>query len=151
MRLLRWLGAITVLLAAVLGVAWLRAAPEPPAEGSESARRLAAGPLAVGSSDHTLVDQTRATDANGDFPGAPQRTLEATLWYPQGEPGPHPLLVYSHGFMSTRSENAPLAELMASHGYVVASVDYPLTNGQAPGGPNVDDAVNQPGDVSFVI
>jgi predicted dienelactone hydrolase len=34
---------------------------------------------------------------------------------------------------------------------VVVSVDYPLTNGGAPGGPNVDDIVNQPGDVSFVI
>jgi predicted dienelactone hydrolase len=151
MGILRWLGAITVLLAAALGVAWLRAEPEPPAEGSESARRLAAGPLAIGSSDHTFVDPTRPTAANGDFPGAPERTLEGTLWYPQGASGPHPLLVYSHGFMSTRRENAPLAELMASHGYVVASVDYPLTNGRAPGGPNVGDAVNQPGDVSFVI
>ncbi len=151
MRIPRWLGVATAVLAALLAAAWLRAAPEPPVAGSESARRLAAGPLPVGSSDHTFVDTSRATNANGDFPGAPERTLEATLWYPLEKPGPHPFLVYSHGFMSTRSENAPLAELMASHGYVVASVDYPLTNGRAPGGPNVDDAVSQPGDVSFVI
>jgi predicted dienelactone hydrolase len=151
MKFMRWLGLVAVLLAAGLGVAWLRAAPEPPAAASESARRLAAGPLAVGTSDHTFVDTSRATDANGDFPGAPERTLEATLWYPEGKPGPHPLVVYSHGFMSSRGENVPLAELMASHGYVVASVDYPLTNGHAPGGPTVDDAVSQPGDVSYVI
>jgi predicted dienelactone hydrolase len=151
MKFMRWLGLVAVLLGALLAVAWLRAAPEPPAAGSESARRLAARPLAVGTSDHTFVDSSRATHANGDFPGAPERTLEATLWYPEGKPGPHPLVVYSHGFMSSRGENVPLAELMASHGYVVASVDYPLTNGRAPGGPNVDDAVSQPGDVSFVI
>ena len=69
--------------------------------------------------DHTFVDRSRPTDANGDFAGAPERTLEATLWYPLEAPGAHPLLVYSHGFMSRRSENVPLAELMASHGYVV--------------------------------
>jgi dienelactone hydrolase len=105
----------------------------------------------VGSSDFVFVDTSRRTDANGDFPGAPERRLEATLWYPAAKPGPHPLLVYSHGFMSMRRENAPLAELLASHGYVVVSVDYPLTNMNAPGGPNVADAVNQPGDVRFVI
>jgi predicted dienelactone hydrolase len=151
MKALRWLGGLAVLLAALLGGAFLLGAAEPPASGSESARRLALGPLPVGSSDHTFVDASRATDANGDFPGAPERRLEATLWYPLGKPGPHPFLVYSHGFMSMRSENVPLAELFASHGYVVASVDYPLTNRSAPGGPNVRDAVNQPGDVRFLI
>jgi predicted dienelactone hydrolase len=151
MRVLRWLAGLVIVLAAALGVAFLASAPEPPAPGSESARRLAPGPLPVGSSEHVFVDTSRPTDANGDFPGAQERTLEATLWYPAAKPGPHPLLVYSHGFMSTRRENAPLAELLASHGYVVVSVDYPLTNMNAPGGPNVADAVNQPGDVRFVI
>ena len=151
MKALRWLGGLALVLAAVLGVAWIARAPEPPAAGSESARRLAPGPLAVGSSDHVFVDASRPTDPNGDFPGAPERRLDATLWYPADEPGPHPFLVYSHGFMSMRRENAPLAELLASHGYVVVSVDYPLTNRSAPGGPNVRDAVNQPADVRFVI
>jgi predicted dienelactone hydrolase len=151
MRILRWLAGLVLVLSAVLGVAFLASAPEPPAAGSESARRLAPGPLPVGSSDHVFVDTSRPTDANGDFPGAQERRLEATLWYPAGKPGPHPLLVYSHGFMSMRRENVPLAELLASHGYVLVSVDYPLTNMNAPGGPNVGDAVNQPGDVRFVI
>jgi predicted dienelactone hydrolase len=53
--------------------------------------------------------------------------------------------------MSMRSENVPLAALLASHGYVVVAVDYPLTNLRAPGGPTVRDAVNQPDDVRFVI
>jgi predicted dienelactone hydrolase len=151
MKVLRWFAALLLVLAAVLGGAFLASAPEPPPAGSESARRLAPGPLPVGSSDYVFVDTSRPTDANGDFPGSNERRLEATLWYPAGKPGPHPLLVYSHGFLSTRGENVPLAELLASHGYVVVSVDYPLTNMNAPGGPNVADAVNQPGDVRFVI
>jgi dienelactone hydrolase len=98
-----------------------------------------------GPSSGSLAQPTRTRLA-----GAPARTLEATP-LPDGKPGAHPLLVYSHGFMSMRSENVPLAELLASHGYVVVSVDYPLTNRRAPGGPNVADAVNQPADVRFVI
>jgi len=151
MKILRWLGVITLGVAALLALAFLRAAPEPPGEESESATRLTPGPLAVGHADHTFVDPSRPTPENGDFPGASERTLEGTLWYPLDAPGPHPFVVYSHGFMSMRGENPPLAELLAGHGYVVASVDYPLTNGNAPGGPNIADVVNQPADVSFVI
>jgi predicted dienelactone hydrolase len=151
MKIARILAVFALALAVFLAGAFMASAPEPPPAGSESARRLAPGPLPVASADRTFVDRSRPTDANGDFAGAPERTLAATLWYPDGEPGPHPLLVYSHGFMSMRGENVPLAELLASHGYVVVSVDYPLTNRGAPGGPNVGDAVNQPGDVSFVI
>jgi predicted dienelactone hydrolase len=40
---------------------------------------------------------------------------------------------------------------LASHGYVVISADYPLTYTNAPGGPRVGDALNQPADVSFLI
>jgi predicted dienelactone hydrolase len=151
MKIARILAVFALVLAVLAAGAFVASAPEPPPSGSESARRLAPGPLPVGSADRSFVDRSRPTDPNGDFAGAPERTLEATLWYPDGKPGPHPLLVYSHGFMSMRGENVPLAELLASHGYVVVSVDYPLTNRRAPGGPNVGDAVNQPGDVSFVI
>ena len=150
-RVARIFAALVLALGVSLVVAYRASAPEPPPAGSESARLLAAGPLTVASVDHTFVDRSRATNANGDYKGAPERTLEATLWFPQSDPGPHPLLVYSHGFMSRRTENVPLAELLASHGYVVVSMDYPLTNGSAPGGPNVADAVNQPGDVRFAI
>jgi len=151
MKLARIVIGLVLVLAVVLGAAFLANDPTPPPPGSESRQRLAPGPLPVGTADHRFVDRARPTDANGDFAGAPERTLEATLWYPKDEPGPHPLLVYSHGFMSMRSENVPLAELLASHGYVIVSMDYPLTNRRAPGGPNVADAVNQPGDVRFVI
>jgi predicted dienelactone hydrolase len=150
-QIARILAVLALGLAVFVAGVFVSSAARPPPAGSESARRIEPGPLPAASSDHRFVDRARPTAANGDFAGAPERTLEATLWYPAADPSSHPLLVYSHGFMSMRSENVPLAELLASHGYVVVSVDYPLTNRKAPGGPYVGDAVNQPGDVSFVI
>jgi pimeloyl-ACP methyl ester carboxylesterase len=65
-------------------------------------------------------------------------------------PGPH-RVVYSHGFMSFHREGQYLVRFLASRGYTVVAVDYPLTNYFAPGKPLVTDVVNQPGDVSFLI
>ena len=64
---------------------------------------------------------------------------------------PYPLVVHSHGFMAFRTSEAYLAEHLASHGYVVAAADYPLSSMAAPGGPTVADVASQPGDVRFVI
>ncbi|MHA7817931.1 MAG: alpha/beta hydrolase family protein [Pseudohaliea sp.] len=124
--------------------------PEPLPPASDSARRLADGPLPIARLPLELADRSRPTDANGDFPGSPVRQLKGHLWYP-AEGGPYPLLVYSHGFTSDHRNGAYLAEHLASHGFVVAAVNHPLTHWGAPGGPRVADVVNQPGDMSFLI
>ncbi len=118
---------------------------------SASAARLQPGPFQVSSFDETLVDSTRPTNANSDFEGADSRTLQTRVWYPSGSTEPAPLIVYSHGFSSTKEGGAYIAEQLASLGYVVVAADFPLTNMQAPGGPDLKDVVNQPGDVSFLI
>jgi predicted dienelactone hydrolase len=151
MKLLRVLIGVFALSGIALGIAWAASEPEGLPGGSESASRLAAGPYAVGLEELRWVDDTRPTAANGDFAGAPERSFAVALWYPVAAPGRHPLVVYSHGFMSDRHGGQYLAEHLASHGYLVVSTDYPLTSFGAPGGPNVADAVNQPGDVSFLI
>ncbi|MEZ5571246.1 MAG: hypothetical protein R3E64_04405 [Halioglobus sp.] len=126
--------------------------PMPFSKKSESAALLQPGPLLITTESVTYVDKSRPTDANGDFTGAPERRLEGVIWYPQSKArGPFPLIVYSHGFTSSFREGAYLAEHLASLGYVVVAVNYPLTHLRAPGGPNVKDVVNQPGDVSFII
>lgn len=150
-RLLVALALGVVLLVAALGIAWLRSAPEPLPEGSESAARLAPGPHAVGRAEFEWVDASRPTAASGDYPGSPERSLPVWLWYPVGAAGPHPLAVYSHGFVSTRRGGSYLAEHLASHGYVVLAADYPLTSIDAPGSPNAADVAHQPADVSFLI
>lgn len=125
--------------------------PESPPDDSLSARWLQPGPYAVGQEEFLFIDNTRATAANRDYAGAAERTLPATLWYPQQSSGPYPLIVYSHGFTSSRSETSYLLDHLTSHGYVILAPDFPLTNGGAPGGANVNDVSQQPGDVSFLI
>ena len=42
--------------------------------------------------------------------------------------GPYPLLVFSHGLRGLRAQNTVLMETLASHGYVVASIDHTYGN-----------------------
>ena len=151
MRILKVLLGSIALLAAGLFAAWVASAPAGPSRLSTSADRLRPGPHTVASVDRTLVDATRGTPAHGSFSGANTRTLETTLWFPEDADGAHPLLVYSHGFMSMRREAERYARHLASHGFVVIAADYPATNFRAPGGPNISDASSQPGDVTFLI
>lgn len=126
--------------------------PEPFPAGSRSQALLQAGPMQVSQHDDVFIDGSRPTNANRDYAGDKVRRLEGTIWHPNAnDAGPYPLIVYSHGFGSNRKGGAYLAEQLASLGYVVVAVDYPLTNRSAPGGPTPKDVVNQPGDISFVI
>jgi predicted dienelactone hydrolase len=124
------------------------------------------GPFAVGVSTLTLVDESRPTDANRSYAGADTRTLVTEVWYPaegRTQPveirdapldlsqAPYPLIVFSHGYTGVRRQSVSSTAHLASHGYIVISPDYPLSNGAAPGGPRAGDVLNQPGDVSFLI
>lgn len=148
---------LALLFAGVL-VFTLGKQPEALNPALESAQRLQAGPHEVDYFDVTLTDTTRPSQAHGEFEGSDLRVLKTRIWYPgdllkEGRPASAalPLLIYSHGFMSMRTGGAYLAEHMASKGYVVAAMDYPLTNFSAPHKPFVADVVNQPGDVSFLL
>lgn len=121
-----------------------------PLPGSASAVRLATAPFAVGRHDETFVDPSRPDDER-DGPGARRRrTLVTTVWFPYGAPGPHPLVVYSHGYFATREGATYLAERLASRGYVVAAPDHPLTRRRA-AWRRVEDVVQQPADLRVVI
>lgn len=126
--------------------------PQPFPVGSISAVLLQHGSMEVLQQETTFIDDSRPTMANGDYGGDSVRRLAGKVWYPgSSSQAPYPLIVYSHGFTSNRDGGGYLAEHLASLGYVVVAVDYPLTNYAAPGGPNVKDVVNQPADVSFLI
>lgn len=120
----------------------------------------APGPFAVGTHDETFVDDTRSTPAHGTFAGAPTRTLVTSMWYPAtaagadtpvASGGPFPVVLYSHGFMSTRKENPRLAAHLASHGYIVIAPAFPVSNIAAEGGASGVDIAEQPGDLSFLL
>ena len=128
---------------------------------------LQPGPYATGKQDFSLVDGHRSTAAHNGNSEVAERVLETSVWYPAQNrplewlrPGPRPLaadacpaplVIYSHGFMSFRSNGAYLASYLASHGYIVAAANFPLTRFGTPGGPRFTDVINQPGDVSFIV
>ncbi len=99
---------------------------------------------------HTFafVDRSR-TIRLPDGRDVARRLVTIVRWPVSG--GPHPLVVFAHGFAVTPADYAPLLQAIASAGYVVAAPVFPLTNAHAPGGPDDADLVNQPRDVSFVI
>ncbi len=128
---------------------------------SAAPRAFAVGVLTV-----TFVDSTHATPANASVPAHQGRTLETTVLYPVAgadrtalhrgavadrADGPYPLIVFAHGFGSAPDGYLAILQQWASAGYVVAAPRFPLTNDQAPGGADLSDFPNQPGDMSFVV
>jgi dienelactone hydrolase len=97
----------------------------------------------------TFVDHSRLIHIPG---AAPQpRTLTTIVRYPATARGPFPLIIFGHGFAETPAPYSALLEAWARAGYVVAAPVFPLENADAPGGPNENDLINQPADMSFVI
>ncbi len=154
------LGLILMLVCAV-GLFFATAGVDRP-EGQASREVLARGPYQAKRLDTTFVDRSRPTQANNVFAGSDERRLVTSISYPtnpnargvasEGRPANgFPLIVYSHGFMSNRSEGAYLARHFSRHGYFFVAADYPLTNFASPGGPRFEDVVHQPGDVRFLI
>jgi dienelactone hydrolase len=113
-----------------------------------STATVTAGAPAIRTHTFVFVDGSRTIGLPGGATAA--RKLATIVRWPASG-GPHPLVVFAHGFALTPADYAPLLQTIASAGYVVAAPIFPLTNAHAPGGPNEADLVNQPRDVSFVI
>ncbi|MFO0693894.1 MAG: hypothetical protein U0230_10095 [Polyangiales bacterium] len=120
----------------------------------------APGPYTVGILDLTFVDSSRSTPAHGTYPGAPDRTLPTWIYYPASgvatgskaaDGRPFPIVLYSHGFSSTRSENLELVSHLASHGFIVIAPTFPVSNLGAPSGPSGIDLPEQPRDLTFLL
>jgi len=150
--MIKWSVLALIMFAIVLVVAWLVGAPEELAERSQSKLRLKQAEYAVGEMDLELIDNARSTPALGGYEGDDKRVLKGVIWFPKGGSKAHPLLVFSHGFGGHHKDSTHIAEYLASNGYVVASMDFPLSNMNAPTDvPQLVDVVDQPGDVSAVI
>jgi predicted dienelactone hydrolase len=162
------LPALVVFFIASCGESTIPSTPSSAAPPLSSTDVLRPGPSGVGTKTLTFVDGNRSTPANGSHESQPSRTLLTQIWYPTTPNGrgtedeqanaplvwdgpPVPLIMYSHGFMSSHTEGTYLADHLASHGYIVAAPDFPLSHLGTPGGATVADLPNQPGDVSFLI
>lgn len=124
------------------------------------------GPFGVSVTTLELADTSRDTEAHGGLSAQEGRRLVAEVWYPADpslaepetrdaaidlEGGPYPLIMFSHGFSSSRMQSAQYTRHLASHGYIVVAPDFPITRGGTEGGPQFIGVLNQPGDVSFLI
>jgi len=76
---------------------------------------------------------------------------DTTVWQPGAGAGPWPLIVFAHGLGGAALLWEGLIRGWVNGGYVVAAPDFPLTNIGTPGGTKLEDYVNQPADMSFVI
>jgi dienelactone hydrolase len=161
--------AILVALFGLLGPTGPARKPHPHVRRPAARARAAAprGPqtaFAVGIRTLRFVDHSRTVQFPGRKPSP--RTLVTVIRYPAVGPvsavdrpgapaaragGPFPLVIFGHGFAVTPGPYAQLLQAWARAGYVVAAPIFPLGNGNAPGGPNESDIVNQPRDMSFVI
>lgn len=154
MKILRVIFLIVFLLVVAYTTIYVWKSPEPFAGSSVSAERLSAKKFNVLSFPLTIVDENRPTPALGKFSGSKQRILKGTVWYPDQPKmtSVHPLLVFSHGFSSFHTSSLYLIEDLVTRGYIVAAVDFPLSNiDSLAGEPQVLDVTNQAGDVSAVI
>lgn len=79
------------------------------------------GSYQIATSYYTYVDTNRPeTYSNlGEF-----RTLNVEFWYPKDISGKNPLILFSHGGFGIKTSNESLFCELASHGYVVCSVDH---------------------------
>ncbi len=132
---------------------------------TEGTTVAAPGRYAVGALQEIYIDRSRKTKRNRSAPEKPERTLPALILYPaQGSPGfekqtinakaqdgPWPLVVFSHGVTGSGPAYATTLRVLASAGYVVIAPDYPLSKGNADGGPVVTDVAEQTRDVAFLI
>lgn len=154
-------------LAALISLGYASGAPAPASADNPAPRTqrlLERGPYGSGRATIPFVDPTRPTMANGSYAGAPTRTLTTQVWYPAKDDSQvdvvnalagnakdgFPLIVYGHGLGSQSTDVSHVASHLASHGYVVASVQFPLSNGSSPGGPTANDVAQQPADLIFV-
>jgi predicted dienelactone hydrolase len=136
--------------------------PAPVMTVEEAANR---GQYGVGVTTLDLVDPSRPTAENREVPASPDRRIAVEVWYPAASTatapeqrdapldesgGPYPLIIFAHG-VAFRRQSVGYTQHLASHGYIVASPDFPQTRIDAPGGPRLWGVLDQPADVSFVI
>ncbi|MFJ6209471.1 alpha/beta hydrolase family protein [Lysinibacillus sp. NPDC092081] len=80
------------------------------------------GEYEVATTTDTYVDKNRIEEFTnkGD-----NRFVNVEFWYPKNADGTYPLLVFSHGAYGIKTSNRSTYTELASHGYVVVSIDHP--------------------------
>ena len=112
-KVIRIIGAMVLIAAAVFW--WFHPAWQYP---------QTTGPYPVGTVTVTYTDDARPESYEKD---GSSRWLNVAYWYPSGYTGDShtcPLVVFSHGSFGIKESNETLFRELASHGYVVCSIDH---------------------------
>lgn len=80
------------------------------------------GPYAVATATYSYVDKNRIEEFSDQ---GEHRAVNVEFWYPEQADGTYPLLVFSHGAFGIKTSNTSTFTELASHGYVVVSIDHP--------------------------
>ncbi len=80
------------------------------------------GQYGVETAQYTYVDGSREEAYS---PAGENREVNVAFWYPEVAQGKFPLVVFSHGFCGVKNSNESAFMELASHGYVVCSIDHP--------------------------
>jgi dienelactone hydrolase len=80
------------------------------------------GEYEVATDSYTYIDKNRMEEFTGK---GHNRFVNVRFWYPKNADGTYPLLVFSHGAYGTKVSNTSTYTELASHGYVVVSIDHP--------------------------
>ena len=68
---------------------------------------------------YTDINRVETYTDTGEY-----RKLNVQMWYPEDTEAMYPLIVFSHGGISSKSSNESLYHELASNGYVVCSIDH---------------------------
>lgn len=80
------------------------------------------GEYEVATATYTYTDENRIEEFNNT---GENRFVNVQFWYPDHADGTYPLLVFSHGAYGIKESNTSTYIELASHGYVVVSIDHP--------------------------
>lgn len=80
------------------------------------------GAYEVATANYTYVDPNRLEQFTGT---GKNRFVNVQFWYPAHADGTYPLVVFSHGAYGVKASNTSTYIELASHGYVVCSIDHP--------------------------
>jgi dienelactone hydrolase len=143
--------AVGALLLLVVTTGCANTATEGATDSTSTTATSLTRPVAFDTWKETFVDRSRPTEAGSQTPAAPERTLETTIYLPDGTDS-RPLIVFSHGLGGHPDKFSDLLSAWARAGYVVAAPAFPTTNDHVVGASqNYTVASGQPADVSFVL
>ncbi|OCA84082.1 acetylhydrolase [Bacillus sp. FJAT-27225] len=80
------------------------------------------GDYEIATASYTYTDKNRIEEFSSK---GENRFVNVEFWYPKQSEETYPLLVFSHGATGVKSSNTSTYKELASHGYVVVSIDHP--------------------------